>query len=341
MKNTKFTCGMYGGAFNPLHLGHVRDMLQAANMCDKLIVVICQGLNRAEIDINLRYRWVYETVQHYPNVRIMILKDTAPTKQSIPEAEWLRQSEEVKAFAGEPITAVFHGDDYGEKSVWSKCYPDAKKVIFKRDYMNSTSIRDNPFECWDWLPKNVKPYFVKKVLIAGIESTGKSVMTGSLANYFETVYLEEVGRDLSQLSGTCKLMLPEDYRRILLEHRTKAISMYKKANKIFFSDTDAVYTRFFLDYVDGGHDEVNINLAKAIEATNKYDLILYLHPTVEFVQDGDRSIKEQEDRNKAAAWLLNALRSAYLPYAKIVEINASDYNDRFLQAVEAVKGLLK
>ena len=337
----QFKCGMYGGCFNPLHLGHVRDMIKAANMCEKLIVVICHGINRAEIDVNTRYRWVYETVKHYPNVKVMILRDTHRDKHLIPEDEWLKQAEEVKAFAGETITAVFHGDDYGEKSVWSKCYPEAKKVIFKRDYMNSTSIRDNPFECWDWLPDNVRPYYVKRVLISGIESTGKSVLTTALARHFNTNYLEEVGRDLSQLSGTCELMLPEDYNRILIEHKDKANHLYKEANKVFFSDTDAAYTRFFLQYVDGGHDTANINLAKAIEATNSYDLILYLQPTVAFVQDGDRRLEVQEERDKASKWYFNELLLTYGARTPVVQISEPTYNGRFVEAVEAVKKVLK
>ncbi|MGN1341000.1 MAG: adenylyltransferase/cytidyltransferase family protein, partial [Oscillospiraceae bacterium] len=39
----RYKCGMYGGSFNPLHIGHVRCMIQAANMCEKLIIVISSG----------------------------------------------------------------------------------------------------------------------------------------------------------------------------------------------------------------------------------------------------------------------------------------------------------
>lgn len=54
----KYSYGMYGGSFNPLHLGHLRCMISAANQCERLIIVISNGLNRDDIDIRQRYRLV-------------------------------------------------------------------------------------------------------------------------------------------------------------------------------------------------------------------------------------------------------------------------------------------
>ena len=33
-----YEVGMYGGSFNPLHLGHVNDIIMAANQCKKLYI---------------------------------------------------------------------------------------------------------------------------------------------------------------------------------------------------------------------------------------------------------------------------------------------------------------
>ena len=78
----RFSVGMYGGSFNPLHLGHVDCILQAANMCEMLFIVLSVGRNRQEIDVLVRYRWLYQLTKHIGNVKIIILEDDAPDKSS-------------------------------------------------------------------------------------------------------------------------------------------------------------------------------------------------------------------------------------------------------------------
>ena len=60
----KYKCGMYGGSFNPLHMGHVGCIVTASCQCERLIIVISNGLNRDEIDVRLRYRWIYQMTKH-------------------------------------------------------------------------------------------------------------------------------------------------------------------------------------------------------------------------------------------------------------------------------------
>lgn len=333
----KFSCGLYGGSFNPLHLGHVRCMLSAANQCEKLIIVISYGPNRDEIDIRQRYRWVYETVRHFPHVRIMTLEDPAESKAAYTDDMWYADAKKVKDFAGEPITAVFFGSDYSEDSMWTKCYPEAIPVVLRRDGISSTAVRKNPIACWDMMPAYVRPYFTKKVLLIGTESTGKSTLTISLARHFNTIWLEEVGRDISARSGTVRWMIPEDFTDILLLHKAKQRELLPLANKVFLEDTNCLTTLFYIGFLDGPEKEKNAALAEAISLFNTYDLVLLLGPEVAFVQDGDRSEVIASDREKYTRILQEICERHGLAVTRI----DGDYQERYRRAVSLIEDLLE
>ena len=332
-----YSCGMYGGSFNPLHQGHVRCMIEAANRCDRLVIVISHGVNRGEIDIRQRYRWVYEATKHFPNVRIMVMEDTAGDKASYSEDMWYADAEKVKAFAGEPIEAVFFGSDYAPDSMWTKCYPEAEHIILSRDGISSTAIRKAPLRHWDDMPAFVRPYYVKRVLLMGTESTGKSTLTVSLARHYNTVWLEEVGRDISMRSGTDLWMLPGDFTDILLQHKVRQTETAERANRVFFEDTNCLTTLFYIGFLDGPDKERNAALAEAISALNRYDLILLLGPDVPFVQDGDRSETIAADREKYTRLMAELCLDHGL---KAVRIDG-DYQERYSEAVRLVDRLLE
>ena len=78
----QYETGMYGGSFNPLHLGHVDCILQAASLCRRLYIVLSVGVNRGEVPYRVRYRWLYQLTCHLGNVAILTLEDSAAAKPS-------------------------------------------------------------------------------------------------------------------------------------------------------------------------------------------------------------------------------------------------------------------
>lgn len=333
----QYNVGMYGGSFNPLHMGHVDCIIRAANMCKELYIVLSIGHNRGEIDGRIRYRWIYQLTKHIGNVKIITLEDEAASKAEYDEKYWQSDADKVKAAVGKPIDVVFCGSDYDENSFWNKCYPESKLYIFPRNDISSTEIRKNPYAHWDWIPNIAKPYYVKKVLLMGGESTGKSTLTINLANRFNTNYIDEAGRDISERSGTDMMMLSEDFTEILLQHKLNEIKAIEHSSKVIFEDTDALITQFFMGFLEDPGIEKNKALSDAIDALNFYDLILFLEPDVEFVQDGDRSEEIRDNREKYS----DQIKDLILSHGKRFVIVSGSYEERYEKAITEVNRLFE
>ncbi|WP_026662203.1 AAA family ATPase [Butyrivibrio proteoclasticus] len=329
-----YKIGMYGGTFNPMHNGHLECIIKAACMCEKLYIVLSIGNNRDEVDYKVRYRWLYQATKHIGNVEIFTISDDCETKQEYTLEASKADSEYVKKHIGEPIDVVFCGSDYDAESFWNVNYPDSEFYVFERNDISSTAIREDLYGHWDWLPTFVRPYYVKKVLLIGVESSGKSVMTVNLANYYNTNYIEEAGRDLSEKSGTDTLMLDEDFTEILLTQKLNEMKTVEQSNRVLFCDTDCLITQFFLKFL-GGNEE-NIKLSDAIDALNSYDLVLFLAPDVKWVQDGDRSTEIRDNRDKYRKMIADIYES----HGKKFEYIEGDYLTKFNRCVELVDKML-
>lgn len=332
----KYKVGMYGGSFNPLHLGHLECMIKAAGLCTKLYIVISYRNHESDVNVKVKYRWVYLLTKHLGNVKIIMLEDQTLKKSDYSRDYWQQDCEFVKQQIGEKIDVVFCGSDYDDNSFWNQCYPESEFVVFNRNQYNSTQIRNDIYGHWDWMPNVVRSYYVKKVLLIGGESVGKSTLTINLANYFNTNYLEEVGRDLSELSGTDQYMLSDDFTRILLEHKAKEMRIVEQSNKVLFEDTDCLITRFFMEFLKDEKMAANAELAEAIAKLNTYDLILFLDPDVTWVQDGDRSEVMAADRKKYS----DQIKALYDKFGFQYKIICGDYVQRFEQAVSLVEKIL-
>ena len=50
--------------------------------------------------------------------------------------------------------------------------------------ISGSQIRQAPFKYWEYIPTEVKPFFVRTVAILGGESSGKSTLVNKLCQYF-------------------------------------------------------------------------------------------------------------------------------------------------------------
>lgn len=327
----KYKVGMYGGSFDPLHLGHIHDIIRASSECETLYIMLSWSAKRDSVPKELRYRWLLEVTKHLPNIKIMLVEDKAATKEEYnSDYYWENGAQDIKNLIGKPIDAVFCGDDYFQSGRFESLYPESKVIYYRRAEVpiSSTEIRNNCTDYqWDYIPRVAQPYYVKKILIVGGESTGKSTLVRNLALAYNTTYVEEYGRFTCERAGGEDFMTEDDLVENLLYQKTHELEALQSANKLLFIDTDAVTTKFYASLLLTDGNKCS-KLADAIASINKYDLILFLEPTVVFVQDGTRNEEIAANREKYSQQLKELFMQADMEVHSIT----GDYKNRFNSA---------
>ena len=333
-----YKVGMYGGTFDPIHLGHVTSIVKASTMCEELYIILCYSLKSDKIDHKLRYKWIKEITSGMDNV---IVKEVCSDNSSKKDYDWSTGRDDILKTINKDIDIVFAGSDYENKNIFESLYPTSKVYYFDRNIVNvsSTDIRNNPFKYYEYIPNNVRSYYNKKIIIVGTESCGKSTLVRNLAKVYNTNYLEEVGRDICEEYGGIDNMSNETYLKILLTHKLKELESIKYSNKILFIDTDALITLYY--YILGFEktNEYNkniVSLANTLISINKYDKYLFLEPEVKWVQDGTRTYGEESIRIKNNKKLKSLLKKHNIDY----EIVRGDYEGRFNKIKEIVASMI-
>ena len=172
---------------------------------------------------------------------------------------------------------------------------------------------------------------IKRIVICGPESTGKTTMINNLAVYFQTNYVDEFARDFLQKKWDSKkeICSKEDHIQIS-KGQIKAENInIKNSNKLIFCDTNILTTlAWSKTHFDGFCDPWLLSQSKLL----KYDYYLLLNTDVAWIKDDLRD--RPKDRKKMFLAHKKELDNLNVDYDII---NDSDFEKRFNQAVEYIK----
>jgi len=338
------TVGMYGGKFAIPHMGHVFCMTMASTMVDELHVIVSydedyeknvlfKDSKLEHASYTQRVRWWTEITNHLPHVHIHAVYETNNGQFE----SWQKGAEGIKKAIGKPITHVFSSESaYTE--FFNKLYPEAEHVIIDEDRkkypISATKLRtEGVYKYWDLLPEPVRRHYVKKVVIIGTESCGKSTLVQNLATLYNTNYVEEYGRTFYEELGGCEgVTLAEDYPHIAYKQKVLEYEALKGANKVLIVDTEAIVTQYYLKMYLGQKDALITRIAN----NQQYDLWIFLEPDVKWVDDGTRTFGEQsvrEENNKELKYMLRYMGVEYITIK-------GNYQQRLQESIKNIDNLL-
>ncbi len=200
--------GVVFGKFYPLHTGHIYLIQRACSQVDELHVILCHDEPRdlllfenssmsQQPTVSDRLRWLLQTFKYQKNIHIHSFDEKGI--EPYPHG-WDVWSNGVKSFMeqkGIVPSYIYSSEELDAPRYREHLGIETILVDPERSFMNisGSQIRQDPFRYWDYIPTEVKPFFVRTVAILGGESSGKSTLVNKLANIFNTTSAWEYGRD--------------------------------------------------------------------------------------------------------------------------------------------------
>lgn len=290
---------------------------------DELTVLVCT-VQREPIPGLLRYEWMKTLL---PDAKVVHVTDEVPSYPHESEDFWpiwtkllQRENPEAEVF----FSSEDYGDEVAERLNIDHVIIDKKREKFP---VSATAIRNDPFANWHFIPDNVKPYYVRKIVLTGPESTGKTTMAQALSAHFQTVWVEEYGRNYFVERGG--VLTLEDFPAIAKGQIELEENALQHANKFLFCDTDVLVTQIWSEVYFGTY----LPEVEAISRARQYDLYLLLDIDIPWEDDGTREFPHLR------TWHFNRIKQELDARNLNYKIISGDLETRMKMAVESCERL--
>ncbi|MBO9636133.1 MAG: AAA family ATPase [Chitinophagaceae bacterium] len=177
---------------------------------------------------------------------------------------------------------------------------------------------------------------MKKIVIIGPESTGKSTLCQQLADHFGTDWVPEYAREYLLEHGTdysYEDLLTIAKGQVALEEKyASGFSTRFPPGSPLFIDTDLYVMKVWCEFVFGKcHQWILDNIV-----TRRYDLYLLCNIDLPWVKDELREYPDLLSRQKLYHIYKDIMQNQSAPWVDI----SGNYEERFQRAQSAVKNLL-
>jgi len=116
--------------------------------------------------------------------------------------------------------------------------------------ISGSAVRADPIASWEYIPRPVRPDFVRRVALLGPESMGKTTLAQRLARHFSTTWVPQYGRPYCDERPALTLE-PVDFEAIAWGQATREDERALDANGVLFCDTELHTTATWSDMIVG------------------------------------------------------------------------------------------
>ena len=318
-----FGHGVVIGKFLPPHHGHEYLIRTALAQCKKLTVIVC-GKPSDPIPPNLRFEWLREL---FPAAKIMLIDDRYDENDSRIWAEntirWLGRAPDAV------FTSEHYGDAYADHLGCQHILVDQPRTTIP---VSGTAVREDPFGNWQHISPPVRAWFAKRIVVLGAESTGTTTLARDLAAHFQTDWVPEYGRELTQTKLNCgnTEWTSEEFLHVAKEQTRRENFAARSCNHLLICDTNALATHLWhRRYMNFDNPSL-----KAFSDSVKPHLYLLTGDEIPFVQDGLRD--GEHIRHEMHHWFSELLETTGVPWALVQGSPAK----RLTQAIQSISKLL-
>jgi NadR type nicotinamide-nucleotide adenylyltransferase len=231
--------GFVVGKFYPPHKGHKHLIDTARRQVDRLVVLLAHHPSQ-KIPGELRQQWLQRI---HPDCEIHLVPDELDDDSQ----QWANFT--IRHLERAP-DVVFSSEDYGPRFA---AYMGCEHVMVDRARqtvpVSGTLVRAAPLDHLEMLEPCVRAWFVRRVVLIGAESTGKTTLAQRLAEHLETVWVPEYGREYWEIKAAgCDMakQLPgwnsQEFVHIAAEQQRRENELAERANKVLICDTNAFAT---------------------------------------------------------------------------------------------------
>jgi NadR type nicotinamide-nucleotide adenylyltransferase len=322
------TTGVVVGKFFPPHRGHKHLIEYAAARCDELwVCLLANSAEEAYLPRALRHAWLEEI---HPGVRIAsttidLPESYGPVPVADPEVVNDAWNQVILWMTGQDRFDLLFSSERGRYAEPTAAGLGARHVLVDPDRiavpMSGTAVRADPAACFPYLEPCVRAHYVRRIRLAGAESTGKTTLAAALAARFRTIWMPEYGREYSiPIDARHASWATADFARIAAGHREIEAAATRRANAVLFCDTGPLMTAVWHRGYLGRPDPALERLA----AAEPSDLVVLCEPDFPFAQDGFRAgDAARMARHAEVRSALDALGTGYITVRGSVEERAA------------------